>query len=262
MDIPFRSAEHSETVATSREGLLSVNFILNVIELLAETDGPRALSDIARTLGVSKPRAHRHLRALLQRGYVRQESVTERYEITAKLLALGEVVRDRFEIARLVRPEMARLRDASGLVATASTLIADLVTIVEALDGRMLIDADILPGNALSPFNSAHGLVALAFGPAQRITRAWTGPPPSNPEELEAELAGIRQRGWATAPNRVFPGINALAAPIFDHRGDWRGTIAIVGPTSLVPADPAPVQLKDVLRAAREVSRQLGGQDQ
>jgi DNA-binding IclR family transcriptional regulator len=257
MEMIFRSTEHHESAARS-EGLLSVEFILNIIELLVDTDRPRALSDIARALGVSKPRVHRHLRALLQRGYVRQESETERYEITAKLLALGEAVRDRFDIARVVRPEMSRLRDALGHTVTASTLIADQVTIIEMIHGRTLVEFGVRPGAALDPYASAHGLVALAFGPAKRIARSWAVSTPADPDALAAEVALVRERGWATAANRVLVGVNALAAPIFDHHGDWRGTIAIVGSTSFIPAEPAPAQIRDVVRAAREVSRQLG----
>ena len=259
----FRSAEQQTTATepqpiSAREGLESVDFILNVIELMAGSDRPRALSEIARTLGVSKPRVHRHLRALLRRGYVRQESDTERYEMTAKLLALGEAARERFDIARVVRPAMSRLRDVTGQTVTASTLIADEVTIIEMIHGRTLVEFGIRPGAVLNPYVSAHGLVALAFGPAARIARSWSGPPAADPDALAAELALVRQRGWATAADRVLVGVNALAAPIFDYHGDWRGTIAIVGSTSFIPAEPAPAQIGDVVRAARAVSRYLG----
>jgi DNA-binding IclR family transcriptional regulator len=261
METAFRLAEHSGTgkpAPVSGTGLDSVDFLLNVIEFMANADRPRPLSEIARTLGVSKPRMHRHLRALLQRGYVRQESETERYEITAKLLALGEAVRDRFDIARVVRPAMSRLRDATGQTVTASTLIADRVTIIEMIHGRTLVEFGVRPGAALNPYASAHGLVALAFGPANRIARSWAGAAPADAAVLATEIELVRQRGWATAADRVLVGVNALAAPVFDHRGDWRGTIAIVGSTSFIPVDPAPRQIREVVRAAREVSRHLG----
>lgn len=240
------------------EGLESIELALEIVELLVASDQPRALSDIARALGVSKPRMHRYLRTLLQHDYVRQESETDRYEISAKLLALGERVRDRFELARAVRPEMSRLRDATGHSVTASTLIAGAVTIVEMLHGRMLIEFGIRPGAAMDPFQSAHGLVALAFGPAAQIARAWTGPPPADPAALAAEVALVRKRGWATAADRILMGVNALAAPIFDHRGEWRGALAIVGATRHVPAEPAAEQIAQVTGAAREVSRRIG----
>ena len=236
----------------------SIDVVLDIVELLAESDRPRALSDIARTLGISKPRMHRYLRALLQRDYVRQDDETSRYEISAKLLALGKSVRDRFEIARVVRPAMSRLRDATGQTVTASTLIAGAVTIIEMVYGRTLVEFGVRPGSAMDPYLSAHGLVALAFGPADEIKQRWTGPTPADREALAAGIAEVRERGWSTAANGILVGVNALAAPIFDHRGDWRGTIAIVGSTSFIPADPAAEQIAEVVGVAREVSRRMG----
>ena len=83
--------------APKGEGLETIGLVFEIVETLAASDRPRALSDLARTLGISKPRMHRYLRTLLQHDYVRQESETDRYEISAKLLALGEAVRDRFD---------------------------------------------------------------------------------------------------------------------------------------------------------------------
>src|SRR5271166_3053702 len=96
---------------TDETGLASVDLVLSLIELLAGSGRPRAMSDIGREMGISKARAHRHLRALVQRGYVLQDPDTERYEIGIKLLALGEAVRDRFDVLGATRPEMGRLRD-------------------------------------------------------------------------------------------------------------------------------------------------------
>lgn len=253
-----------DDVATNRErgskgdGLEGVDLAFRIVDLLVASDRPRALSDIARTLGTSKPRMHRYLRALLQHDYVSQETETDRYEISAKLMALGEAVRDRFDIARIVRPEMSRLRDATGHTVTASALIGGSVTIIEMLYGRTLVEFGIRPGTAMDPFKSAHGLVGLAFGPAETITSTWPGASPSDLETVAAEVARVKKRGWATAADRILVGVNALAAPIFDHRGDWRGTIAIVGSTRFIAAEPSAEQISDVLKAARAVSRRLG----
>lgn len=240
------------------DGIESVELALEIVEELVASDRPRALSDIARALGTSKPRMHRYLRTLLQHDYVRQESETDRYEISAKLLALGERVRERFELARAVRPAMSRLRDAAGHSVTASALIAGAVTIVEMLHGRTLIEFGIRPGAAMDPFRSAHGLVALAFGPAQQIARAWRGPAPADAAASAAEVALVKRRGWATAADRILVGVNALAAPIFDHRGEWQGALAIVGSTGHVAAEPTAEQIALVTGAAREVSRRIG----
>lgn len=231
-------------------GLGSVDLVLDLIERLAASPRPRGVSDLARELGISKARAHRHLRALLQRGYVRQDPETERYEIGVRLLSLGESVRERFGVLEAMRPEMARLREATGQAVTASALVEGEITVLEMLPGRTLIEFGVRPGARLALTSSAQGLVALAFGPPTLMAGA--------DGVLAFEIEAVRRQGWATAADRVMVGVGALAAPVFDHRGELRGAIAIVGSSQLIAAVPTDEQTAEVTRAAQEASRRLG----
>jgi DNA-binding IclR family transcriptional regulator len=253
------------TVDAPEAGLASVDLVLNMIELLGAAHRPRGVSDIARELGVSKARAHRHLRALVQRGYVRQDAETDRYAIGIKLLVLGEAVRDRFDVLGAMRPQMQILRDATGQAVTAATLVEGAVTIMEMLQGRTLIEFGFRPGARLDFHASAHGLTALAFGPSEMVEsalaqplKAWTAATITDPAEVSARVAQVRERGWATAVDQVLIGVNALAAPVFDHRGAWAGAIAIVGSTQFIPEPPTPDQIVQVTQAAAAASRGLG----
>lgn len=255
--------ERPQTVAGS--DLESVDLILRLLELLARSRQPRGVSDIARELGITKPRAHRHLRALVQRGYASQDARSEGYEVGVKVLALGEAVRDRFDIVRATRPQLASLREATGLAVTATTLVEGAVTVVEMLQGRTLIEFTVRPGARLDFHASAHGLIALAFGPPALIERvlaaplkAWTGSTVTDPGAVRTSVARVRHQGWATAVDAVQIGVNALAAPVFDHNGDWRGAIALVGATQAIPGVPPPEQIALVTGAAEAASRSLG----
>ena len=53
-------------------------------------------------------------------------------------------------------------------------------------------------------------------------------------------------------------GVNALAAPVFDHRGAFAGTVAIVGSTQFIGAKPDAKQVAMVQGAARRISHNLG----
>jgi len=268
----FRSAEQVRrpalTVAdviSEDSGLASVDLVLNLIELLAGSARSRGMSDIARDMGISKARAHRHLRALMQHGYVLQDPETERYEIGIKLLALGEAVRDRFDVVSATRSEMGRLRDETGQTVTISTLVEDKIVVLELLPGKMLVEFGIRPGSTLDFHASAHGLVALAYGSPHLLEnllskplKAWTSATITDPAKLRAEVEKVRRQRWATAADRLLLGVNALASPIFDYRNEWRGTIAIVGATQFIDAQPAARQLAQVVGAASEASRRLG----
>jgi DNA-binding IclR family transcriptional regulator len=244
-------------------GLASVDLVLSLIEMLAQSARPQAMSDIAREMGISKARAHRHLRALVQHGYVLQDPETERYGIGIKLLALGEAVRDRFDVVTATRPEMGRLRDQTGQTVTVSALVED--AIIDLLQGKTLVEFGIRPGSTLDFHASAHGLVALAYGPPhllervlERPLKAWTSSTLTDPGKLVAEVEKVRHRRWATAADQLLVGVNALASPVFDYRNEWRGTIAIVGSTQFIDANPAARQLALVVEAASEASHRLG----
>jgi len=246
-------------------GLASVELVLRLIELLARSDRPRAMSDIARDMGISKSRAHRHLRTLVQHGYVLQDHDTERYRIGIKLLALGEAVRDRFDVLTATRPDMGRLRDDTGQTVTVSALIDDAVVVLDLLQGKTLVEFGVRPGSTLDLHASAHGLVALAFGPPhlleqalERRLKAWTSSTITDPAKLKAEVEKVRRQRWATAADQLLVGVNALASPIFDYRDEWRGTIAIVGSTQFIDAAPSAKQRALVVDAASEASRRLG----
>jgi DNA-binding IclR family transcriptional regulator len=252
-------------VISEDSGLASVDLVLSLIELLARSDRSRAMSDIARDMGISKARAHRHLRALMQHGYVLQDPETERYEIGIKLLALGEAVRDRFDVVSATRSEMGRLRDETGQTVTIATLVEGKIVVLELLPGKTLVEFGIRPGSTLDFHASAHGHVALAFGPPQLLEavlskplKAWTPATITDPAKLRTEVETVRRQRWATAADQLLLGVNALASPIFDYRNEWRGSIAIVGATQFIHAQPAARQLAQVVGAASEASRRLG----
>jgi len=245
--------------------LESVDLVLRLLEHLAASRQPRGVSEVARSLGISKARAHRHLRALVQRGYACQDEATDGYEIGVRVLALGEAVRDRFDAAAAIRPVMGPLREATGLAVTASVLAEGAVTIVEMLQGRTLIEFGIRPGSRLDFHASAHGLIALAFGPPEllgqvlsRPLNAWTEHTITDAAAVRRLVETVRRQGWATAVDAVQIGVNALAAPVFDHRGDWLGTIALVGATQFIPETPSDEQIAHVRDAAAAASRRLG----
>ncbi len=243
----------------------AANALFDTMELLADSARPLGVTEIARALGLSKARAHRNLRALLARGYARQNAETGRYSAGVKLVMLGEAVREQFSVGTAARPEMIRLRDATGQAVTTATPLDGALTVVELVQGRTVVEFGIRPGTRLAFHASAHGRVALAFGPSDLRERVLASPLPSwtphtttDPHILRDQVEAVCRQGWATADSQVLVGVNALAAPILDHARTWCGSIALVGSSQFIPAQPDPAQVMEVTDAARRVSQHLG----
>jgi DNA-binding IclR family transcriptional regulator len=243
----------------------TVDLSLRLLEHLALLRQPIGLSDLAREFDTSKTKVYRHLQTLARHGFVRQDGATRRYEAGIKLFMLGERLRERFDILATARDDMARLRDKTGQAVTLSTLAEDEVVVLELFHGHTIVEFGTRPGTVLDLHASAHGKVALAFGPAGLLDhclakplKAWTPQTICSRAALERAVAEIRERGWATAANQVLTGVNGLAAPVFNHGGNYAGAIAIAGSVQHIPATPSQEQIGAVTAAARAISKKMG----
>ncbi len=246
-------------------GTSTLDLALRALELLAMRHVPMSLGEIAGELGATKPTIYRHLTTLVRHGFVWQDSRTSQYAAGTKLLILGEAVQRQFNVVAISKPHLIALRDRTSQSATICKLIGDELIVLEMVEGRSIIEFGTPPGTRFDFHATAHGRIWLAFGPhalTEKILatplKAWSKDTHTSVPAIRREIELIRARGWATAPNEMVAGVNALAAPVFDFRGELTASIAIVGSTQFIPAPPAPDQLEAVTDCARDVSTDCG----
>jgi DNA-binding IclR family transcriptional regulator len=254
-----------DRLAGEGPGTETLDLALRLLERLASSSEPVGVSELAREFGSSKATVYRHLQTLARYDFVQQHEATARYAAGIKLLILGERLRERFDILHVAREDLTRLRQETGQPATLSTLVENKVVVLEVLQGQAIVNFGTQVGTTLDLHASAHGNVALAFGPEGLMAHALARPLKqftphtiTSPAALRRAIAQVRSRGWATAPNRVLQGVNGLAAPIFNHRNIYAGAVAIAGSIQYIPAAPPPEQIEAVKRAAERISRKLG----
>jgi len=206
----------------------TVDLSLRLLERLATLRGPIGVSEPAREFASSKATVYRHLQTLMLHGFVRREATTMRYAAGIKLFILGERLRERFDVLAMARDDLARLRDETGEPATLSALVdirlrswrsckVTRSSISERNPAPCLICMRALT-ETLRWRSVPKGSWSIALRnrskPGRRI-------PSARPSALARAVVQVRSRGWATAPNRVLQGVNGLAAPLFNHGGDY-----------------------------------------
>ncbi|MDP9364367.1 MAG: hypothetical protein M3Q10_09130 [Chloroflexota bacterium] len=80
-------------------------------------------------------------------------------------------------------------------------------------------------------------------------------------DRLEADLAGIRERGYGQDDQERAIGSACLAAPIRDHAGQVAAALSVTGTTGTLPPQRRAEVLPRVLAAANRVSLRLGHHD-
>ncbi|TDI63851.1 MAG: IclR family transcriptional regulator [Alphaproteobacteria bacterium] len=238
---------------------------LSIIETMAHADGPIGVSELARSTGTTKPRIYRHLRTLVDQGYVTQDPLTDKYLLSLRLFHLGQAIAEKTEFLSEARRIMPILRDRAKQTVTVGQAEDNGVRILDISRFRAEFEITTPPGTLFEFHSSAQGKIALAFGPKRLWQKVENHPLRKRTEKtntdvarLKEEVDKIKKLGWAVAPEEVLIGINALAAPILDGTGMLAGTITIVGSVQYLKPKPAPELIAAVLDAAKQISTRLG----
>lgn len=230
----------------------NVERCLELVETLAARPEGAALGALAQALTLPKSAVHRLLQALAARGYVVQDAVSQDYQLSLKLVALAfrhldagrlpdaaQVVLDR--LARESR-EYCRIAlvDGEGLTWAARAQGATQGLRYEpAMDGAVVLHATATGKAWLSTLDDEQALAIVyrrgfatppTFG--SRVVR--TG------DELRAQLAETRARGYALAIDEGEPGTVAIATTFRAYQSPdapAAGTVSIAGPRSRIDDD-------------------------
>jgi DNA-binding IclR family transcriptional regulator len=234
------------------------------LRVLTALGGSRrmALSELATRLELPPSTVHGLVRTLVAHGLVIQERGSSRYQLGPAVLRLGNVYLDTIELRSKAIPWAENVARRTGFAVRTAVLLLDDVVIIHhepRPDGsRQMPEVGIvIPAHA-----SALGKAILAFEgdggrpAAAEPLRSMTGETITSPEALAADLASVRESGFALEAEEALLGECGLAAPVFDSSAGVVGAIGVVVPSSAWPVDQA---TRDTVReAARAISRELG----
>jgi IclR family transcriptional regulator, KDG regulon repressor len=249
-----------------RDGVQAVVLALRMLEQLTFDPKPGRVTDLAKRLGTSKNRIHRHLQTLLDMGYVVRDVDTQRYSVGIRLVQLGSAAANQYDLLTVSRPVMRKLRDALGLTVVLSKVVADQLYAIERIDGKSDVTVGVVIGSPLGLHSSAQGKIVLAFGSQgllDAVAASHLEPRTSrtivDPRRLRREIGAVHKQGWAAAPGETMDGLNAVAVPIVDAAGQLIATLAVLGFGNELPAVPTPRHIAELQSAVREISAALFG---
>lgn len=238
---------------------------LLVLETLARSSKPRGITDLASELGYTKSNVHRILATFQARGFVRHMPSHSTYELTLKIWELGSLVVRRMDLVAMARPAMERLAQATGETVHLSVLDDTDVVYVDKIESKHQIRAHTSVGMRAPAFAMATGKAMLAHKPDPFLERfrplfkRYTDTTRTTLKELQADIAQIRQQGYAIVPHGEWrEGIAACAAAIIGQADEVVGAIGISGPDSRLKRRELKQFSENVVEAARSISVALG----
>jgi DNA-binding IclR family transcriptional regulator len=235
----------------------SVARALALLDALAE--GPAGVNALARRIGVNPSSASRLL-ATLERGGLVEREPGGPYRLGLRLVALADRVLGGLDVRDLARPQLRELVEQTGETATLSVPGGGEAVTVDFVPGGSSVVSMARLGRPSVGHATAAGKVLLAFrGGEPETLAAFTDRTITDPARLAAELAAVREQGWAEARGEREPDLNALAAPVIGRGGELVAILGVQGPAARFTAARRAEVLPRLLDAAAAVSRALGG---
>ena len=250
--------------------IANVDRAFTAVELLAAEPTGLALGALADRLDVPKSAAHRLMQALLERGYVTQDPVSQDYLLSLQLPLLGFRYLDARRLQDVTQEPLEHLAQSTGEYCRIALVEGDgLVWVARAQGATQGLRYDPPMGRDVVLHATATGKAWLATLPEQEAlrivcARGFATPPGfgkravTTVDELRRHLAETRRRGYATAIEEGEPGTVALAA-VFrtgeTPEAPVAGTLSIAGPQARMSNARLAEIAPNLLAAAREVSR-------
>lgn len=241
----------------------AVQEALGVLMIVAHHPG-LGVTEIAKRSGNTKARTYRFLVTLEEASFVHRERDSTVYNLGHKALLLGLAAQEQVSLTRIADKYLSALqaqfnehsavlvRDDLESVSIAHKLSSHEVRVQGALGRRRPLHA------------GASGKVLLAFAPAELQEQVlegglakFTSQTITTKTKLKQELKRIAERGYATSDAEIAPDVFAIAAPVFDAKGDVQAAIGISLPSNRAPTDPS-AMVNAITSAAADLSYELG----
>jgi DNA-binding IclR family transcriptional regulator len=238
-----------------------------VLEVLSIAEGPLALSDIVRRVGMDKSAVQRVTHTLRVLGYLRQLPDTRAYAISSKMLAFTHAVLAHDRVRAVAMPLLEELNRRCGETVNLTRLEDTEVVFIARFPSVHPVSVDLHVGSRLPAYCTSPGRAMLARLPEdaarailqRSALRLLTTHTVTELPRLLSILEQTRKRGYAVNNQETFVGDISIAAAIVDQAGRVAGAINIAAPSprySLTALERA--LANDLMRTAGEVSRSLG----
>ena len=291
-----RGASGASTSAASgdlkpQRGIQSLDSTGELLAALVAAARPLNLRDLAAAAGMPPAKAFPHLVSLLKIGLLNRDPAGC-FEAGPLALELGLIGLQRLSPTREAEPEVVDLAASTGMSVAMAVLGPLGPTVVRLEESARPLHVSLRVGTVMSLVNTAIGRVFAAYvaddvragllaqdylrlagaqagdifagkgaqaadGKVAGCADAVSGSPPLT-KAYEQRLAQIRADGIDTALSRPVPGIDTLAAPVFDHTGNICLVLAIMGTSGNFDSELAGAPAQTLRAATQRLSRRFG----
>ncbi|MDH5826323.1 IclR family transcriptional regulator [Sphingobacterium faecium] len=202
----------------------SVKRTMEILLYISQNGNMVRLQDVADHLQVEKSTAHNLIKSLLELGYVVQDELTPRYQLTDKMYMLIPPKASIHLLKQYYRPILQQI---TALTQETSYLSIQMGTYIRhefKCDPERRVRISLELGKEFVLLNSAIGNVFMAYSEHLRdsIMRSLNE---EESKQLAEKLDKVVQNGYAEDYERLEKELNCIAVPVFENKR----IVAVIG---------------------------------
>ncbi|MGO4327186.1 IclR family transcriptional regulator [Cupriavidus sp. 2TAF22] len=265
--------------AKPQRGIQSLDNTGQLLAALVAAGRPLPLRDLARAAGMAPAKAFPHLVSLQKIGLLARDAAGN-FRAGPLGLELGLIALQRLSPTREAEPEVIELAGTTSLSVAMAVLGPLGPTVVRLEEAARPQHVSLRVGTVLSLVNTAIGrlfaahlpehvllglleqdALRLAGVPKAEVVEAGGGKGETLAPAYAARLAQIRTARIDNALGRPVPGIDTLAAAVFDHTGSIALVVALIGTSGSFDSHTDGETARVLLQAARRLSWRFGAME-
>ena len=219
---------------------------LRVLEAFGPDRQRLSITEAAETSGLDRATARRCLLTLADLGYADYDG--KFFSLTPKILRIGHSWLSATPLPVLLQPHLDQLSERVGHSASASILDSTEIVYIARAAQKRVMSINLMPGSRLPAYSASMGRVLLAALSDAEIDiilaatqlKAHTPLTLIEPAALKAEIAHVRERGYAVIDQELEIGLCSIAVPIRNDRGRVVAAINVGAPAAILPAAELP----------------------
>ncbi len=236
---------------------------LHILNLAIDAGRSISITEIAAKLQIDKSSASRLVKTLVKFGYLQLEPSGRRYTPGTRLYQVGWQLMNMLPLRGRARPYLKQLVAQTGECSHIAVYAENKALVIDDVETENSLRVAGNTGRMIPLHCTAVGKGMLAFS-KEMIHLLPSDLPPytprtiTDPALLREHLEQICAQGYALDDEEHEPGIRCIAAPVYNPAGIVIASIGISGPSVRVTPERITGFAVQVMRAANELSAELG----
>lgn len=240
----------------------SVLKAVKVLRCLSSEATRLTVTEVSRRLDLPKSSVSRLMREMMDCGLLQRDDRIGAYSPGVLLFQLGNLYRQHFNLFDLIDETVKRLVAETGHTGYIGVLQEGDLVALRSFQGRHPVRYVMEAGQRGPAYGISLGKALLARKPDDELRALYSerlDPVVSNaPERLEdllAEIAVIRERGWATANSRLLPGVRSIGVAVGGADQDQAVGFSLSYLAAVLSDDDVDALTARIVASAAEVGR-------